>query len=74
MINNLDGAELTVYLKDGNSFNICLDSMELVVALKAIGFEIQGGNQYNTFAPNTLESILKGKINPFTLQTPKTLK
>lgn len=74
MINNLDGAELTVYLKDGNSFNICLDSMELVVALKAIGFEIQSGNQYNTFAPSTLEKILNGKINPFTLQTPKTRK
>lgn len=66
---DLESAELTVYLKDGNSFNICLDSMELVVALKAIGFEIQGGNQYNTFAPNTLESILKGKINPFRLKS-----
>lgn len=66
---DLESAELTVYLKDGNSFNICLDSMELVVALKAIGFEIQRGNQYNTFAPNTLESILKGEINPFRLKS-----
>lgn len=74
MINNLDGAELTVYLKDGNSFNICLDSIELIVVLKAIGFEIQSENQYNTFAPSTLEKILNGKINPFTLQTPKTRK
>lgn len=71
---NLESAELTVYLKGGGSFNICLDSMELVVALKAIGFEIQSGNKYNTFAPSTLEKILNGKINPFTLQTPKTRK
>ena len=69
MINNLDGAELTVYLKDGNSFNFCLDSIELIVVLKAIGFEIQSGNQYNTFAPSTLESILKGEINPFRLKS-----
>ena len=66
---HIEEAELTIYLKSGANFNISLTAIELVVALKSIGFEIAGKSQYNTFADNTLKDILEGKINPFRLKS-----
>ena len=62
-----DGAELTIYTADGKNLSIPLDTAELVVMLKAIGFQMDD-DEYSYFGTETLMRILAGEINPFRLK------
>ena len=66
---NFEGAEINIYTKDGQSFSICVEKLELVVMLKSIGFELASGTSFNQFDNEALLKILNGEINPFRLKS-----
>lgn len=63
-----EGAELTIYY-EGGDISVSLTPIQLAVALKALGmhFEEHGDIYCTQHAESTLEAILKGNLNPFTL-------
>lgn len=65
-INDVEGADLTIYDEYGNSFTLDISPLELAVMLKAIGYH-RTNEGATVFAENELEKVLKGEVNPFVL-------
>lgn len=60
LLDNLEGSELTIWLKDGQSFSMDLTSCQLGVALSVLGFRMRSKDTYAVFSDKTL----RDKIGP----------
>lgn len=63
---NIEGVELTIYSVEGDNFSIPLSSMQTLIILKILGFELNE-NQYSMFDDKTLNKIIQMKGNPLNL-------
>ena len=69
MLNNIEIAELTISLYDGNEINLAISKSQLAVMLKVIGFEFGNTTDtYTCYSDDTLKRIMSMKGNPLRLK------
>ena len=58
----IEGAELTVYAKNGNQFNMDLSPTQLIAVCKILGLEIKNG-EVSYLSDNSLKIIMEKTID-----------
>lgn len=60
LLANMEGSELTIWLKDGQNFSMDLTANQLGIVLSVLGFRMQDKDTYVVFSDETL----RDKIGP----------
>lgn len=64
---NFEGAEITIYTKEGEQFSIALSSIQTIAAMKILGV-IFNDDSYSCYSDQTIKELFKYKGNPLRLQ------
>lgn len=66
--NNFEGAEITIYTKDGNQFSFDLSQMQAIMAFKILGFKFGKGDNYSCYSDQALAQFFDMTSNPLRLK------
>ncbi len=62
LLDNLEGAELNIYLNDGGVFSMSLSNCQLAIALSVLGFRMIDEETYKVLSDETLVTKIAPRL------------